>query len=184
MLHHEQQRAVGYPTFPGNIEALSLPAYSPERHTSLDSACSITTTTTTTVVSPPPPSSTSQTSTTNLSSQSSHSPKSKRRQTLAACRPCRKRKSKVRPCLTACDAAVPHLSRCQQRALSVTVRALGATLVSTKQPPAYFRSKKARRNNKLLVKNSRHIDPWCACCEEPHHQPQKPFSGTSDNTTM
>jgi len=118
MLHYEQQPAVGYPTFPGNVEALSLPAYSPERHASQDSVSS--TTTMTTMVSPPPLSSissTSSTSSTLTSNQSNQSPKAKRRQTLAACRPCRKRKSKVRPFHTACTIAVLHSSRCQRRPL-------------------------------------------------------------------
>ena len=186
VLHYEQQRAVGYPTFPGNIEALSLPAYSPERHASQDSVSSTTTTTTTsTIVSPPPlssMSSTSSTSSTLTSNQSNQSPKAKRRQTLAACRPCRKRKSKVRPFLTAYTGCSTSLNT--NETLSVTARVLGVTPASTKQHLASSRSKKARPNNKLLAKNSKHTDPLCACCEEPHPQLQKLYSGTSDNTTM
>jgi hypothetical protein len=104
MLHYEQQRAAGYPTFPGSVEVLSLPAYSPERHASQDSSSSISTST---IVSPPPPPpATLQTSASDTSNPSS---RPKRRQTLAACRPCRKRKSRVRASLTACPIAIPHL---------------------------------------------------------------------------
>ncbi|KAI4845445.1 hypothetical protein E4T44_05606 [Aureobasidium sp. EXF-8845] len=115
MPNHEQQRAVGYPTFPGNIEALSLPAYSPERHASLDSSSSIATSS---IVSPPPPPSTLQTSTSDTSTRSNTSIQSntstqswrpKRRQTLAACRPCRKRKSR-------CDGARPRCNTCIDKA--------------------------------------------------------------------
>ncbi|KAI4831262.1 hypothetical protein E4T44_09600, partial [Aureobasidium sp. EXF-8845] len=82
---------------------LSLPAYSPERHASQDSSSSISTSS---IVSPSPPQSTSQTSTSNTSVPSS---KPKRRQTLAACRPCRKRKSK-------CDGARPRCNTCIDKA--------------------------------------------------------------------
>ncbi|THV76493.1 hypothetical protein D6D28_01081 [Aureobasidium pullulans] len=96
MLQYAQQRAVGYPTFPGNIEALSIPSSSPERsHES-------TPTTTATPVSPPP-------SITQHLETSPKTEKTKRRQTLAACRPCRKRKSR-------CDGARPRCNTCLDKA--------------------------------------------------------------------
>ncbi|KAI4846022.1 hypothetical protein E4T44_05292 [Aureobasidium sp. EXF-8845] len=122
MSHHEQQRAVGYPTFPGNIEALSLPAYSPERHASQDSSSSIATSS---IVSPPLPSSTLQTSTSdtsNVSNASTQSSRPKRRQTLAACRPCRKRKSRLFHTphdankIPQCDGARPRCNTCIDKA--------------------------------------------------------------------
>jgi hypothetical protein len=95
MLHYEQP-AVGYPTFPGNIEALSIPAsllecqflhkYSPP------SSLSLLLPTATTTPLPSPESTTTLQTRTPGPTQSS---KLKRRQTLAACSSCRKRKSKV-----------------------------------------------------------------------------------------
>ncbi|KEQ97909.1 hypothetical protein AUEXF2481DRAFT_27251 [Aureobasidium subglaciale EXF-2481] len=96
MLQYEQQRAVGYPTFPGNIEALSILSSSPERSNES------TPRNTATPVSPPP-------TTTQSSETSSHSSRQKRRQTLAACRPCRKRKSR-------CDGARPRCNTCLDKA--------------------------------------------------------------------
>jgi hypothetical protein len=95
MFHYEQP-AVGYPTFPGNIEALSIPASllehgflhmylpPPPLSRSLPTAITI----------PIPPSE----STTTLQTRTpgpTQSSKPKRRQTLAACSSCRKRKSEV-----------------------------------------------------------------------------------------
>ncbi|KAI5197519.1 hypothetical protein E4T39_07225 [Aureobasidium subglaciale] len=98
MLQYQQQRTVGYPTFPGNVEALSIPFSSPGHSNES------TPRNTATPVSPPPPSTTTQNSET-----SSHSSRQKRRQTLAACRPCRKRKSR-------CDGARPRCNTCLDKA--------------------------------------------------------------------
>jgi hypothetical protein len=80
MLQSSQQRAVSYPTFPGNVEALSIPSSSPEPLQESPPS------------SPPP---TSMTATQHLKS-SSNLGMLKHRQTLAAYRQFRKRKSKVR----------------------------------------------------------------------------------------
>lgn len=90
-LHYEQQPAMGYPSFPGNIEALSLPTSPPGLYSSHSTLSSSSSSATTTPVSPPLRSTTlSQTP-----DASNDSSKPRRRQTLAACRPCRKRKSRV-----------------------------------------------------------------------------------------
>jgi hypothetical protein len=94
-ISHYEQPAVGYPTFPGNVEALSIPAsllehgflhmYLPPPPLSRSLPTAIT-------IPIPPPESTTTLRTTPGPTQSS---KLKRRQTLAACSLCRKRKSKV-----------------------------------------------------------------------------------------
>jgi hypothetical protein len=94
MFHYEQP-AVGYPTFPGNVEALLIPGsllehgylhkYLPPPPLSRSLPTAIT-------IPIPPPESTTTLRTTPGPTQSS---KLKRRQTLAACSLCRKRKSKV-----------------------------------------------------------------------------------------
>ncbi|KAI4719763.1 hypothetical protein E4T48_04058 [Aureobasidium sp. EXF-10727] len=99
MLPYEQQPAVGYPTFPGNVEALSIPASSSERHSSKESS-SFTSTTTPMSPSPTQP---------QTSDTPNNSSRPKRKQTLAACRPCRKRKSR-------CDGARPRCNTCLDKA--------------------------------------------------------------------
>jgi hypothetical protein len=84
MLHFSRQHAVGYPTFPGNVEALSMPSSPPEplQESSPSSSRS----------PPPPPRSTA---TTQHPESLPKLEKPKRRQALAACRQCRKRKARV-----------------------------------------------------------------------------------------
>jgi hypothetical protein len=83
MLRFSRQRAVGYPTFPGNVEALSMPSSSPEPLQGFPASSPR---------SLPPPTSTA---TTQHLESTPKLRKPKRRQTLAACRQCRKRKGKV-----------------------------------------------------------------------------------------
>jgi hypothetical protein len=82
MLQFSQQRAVSYPTFPGNVQALSIPSSSLEPLQKPPPS------------PPPSPSPTLTTMMQHLESSTSLG-KPKRRQTLAACRHCRRRKSKV-----------------------------------------------------------------------------------------
>jgi hypothetical protein len=95
MFHYEQP-AVGYPTFPGNVEALLIPGSLLEHgylHKYLPSPpLSRSLPTAITIPIPPPESTTTLQTRTPGPNQSS---KPKRRQTLAACSLCRKRKSKV-----------------------------------------------------------------------------------------
>ncbi|KAG9560207.1 hypothetical protein KCU71_g7328, partial [Aureobasidium melanogenum] len=101
-LQYDQQPAMGYPSFPGNVEALSLPESPPERYSSHSSSSSSAITTPTS----PPLRTTTQSQTPDTPNDSS---KPKRRQTLAACRPCRKRKSR-------CDGARPRCNTCTDKA--------------------------------------------------------------------
>jgi hypothetical protein len=82
MLQLLQRRAANYPTFPGNVEALSIPSSSPEPLQECPPS----------PPSSPPPTSTT---TTQYPESSASLGKPKRRQTLAACQHCRRRKSKV-----------------------------------------------------------------------------------------
>jgi hypothetical protein len=169
MLHCEQP-AVGYPTFPGNIEALSIPAsllerqflykYSPPSSLSLLLPTAITTS-----ISPPESTTTLQTS-----PGPKQSSKLKRRQTLAACSSCRKRKSKVCASLQPENKSNSMTGACSHpdltHDLSVTVPALDVTPASTKPHPASTRSKKAKHSNKPLEKNSKPTKRLCSCYEE------------------
>jgi hypothetical protein len=93
-MHYRGQPAVSYPTLPGNVEALSVLASLPElrfSHESSPRSSSSSLAATTTPVSPPESTATSQ----KRTPEPNQSSKPKRRQTLAACRPCRKHKSRV-----------------------------------------------------------------------------------------
>jgi hypothetical protein len=97
MLHCEQS-AVRHPRFPGNVEALSVPPSLPEHRfshqspsSSPSSSSSSSFTATTTPLRPPEWTATSQERTPGPNQSS----KPKRRQTPAACRSCRQRKSRV-----------------------------------------------------------------------------------------
>ncbi|KEQ63177.1 uncharacterized protein M437DRAFT_75065 [Aureobasidium melanogenum CBS 110374] len=94
---------MGYPSFPGNVEALSLPDSPPGLYHSTSSLSSSSATTT---PNSPPLRTTTQSQTPDTPNDSS---KPRRRQTLAACRPCRKRKSR-------CDGARPRCNTCLDKA--------------------------------------------------------------------
>ncbi|KAI4846165.1 hypothetical protein E4T44_05213 [Aureobasidium sp. EXF-8845] len=101
MLHCEQP-AVSHPRFPGNVEALSIPPSLPEHRFSHESPLSPSSSTATTTPLPLPKCTATSQERTPGPNQSS---KPKRRQTLAACCPCRKRKSR-------CNGARPRCNTC------------------------------------------------------------------------
>jgi hypothetical protein len=175
MLHCEQP-AVNYPTFPGNVQALSILASLPElcfSHKSSPPSSSSSLAATTTPISPPESITTSQ----KRIIEPNQSSKPKRRQTLAACRSCRKRKSRVCASSAARNKSNSMLVGCSHRDLthdfSVTVPALDATPASTKPLPACTRSKKARHSNRPLDKNSKPTERLCLCYEQHRFQTQK-----------
>lgn len=168
MLHHKQQPAVSYPTFPGNVEALSAPVSLPKRHSSQESPS--------TPSSPSPPSSSSTaapppiltTKTRNL--EPSQPSKARGRLIPAACQSCRKRKSKVR---VSCNLK-PNQNRMMIENsyhdltydISVTVLVLNAPPALAKPLPASTWLGKARHINKHLERNFKLIEWLCLCYEK------------------
>jgi hypothetical protein len=175
-MHHHGHPAVSHPTFPGNVEALSVLASLPElrySHESSPWSSSSSLAATTTPISPPESTATSQ----KRSLGPNQSSKPKRRQTLAACRPCRKHKSRVCASSAARNKSTSMPVTCLHRDLthdlSVTVSALDAAPASTEPLPASTRSEKAKHSSKPLEKNSKPTERLCSCYEGHRFEIQK-----------